>query len=100
MALQKSFENASGNQGDHWEIASIHINNLDDSLEVRWALFKSSADFSAGKRRMEETKSIIIEPLPASMNGLITSIVASSKITPATDQLPTDTPFFDGATNV
>jgi len=99
MALQKSFERASGVTGDHWEVASIHMDILGGQMDVRFALFKSKGDFNLGKRQMEETRSMTI-PLPASVTGIITSIFAQAKVQLTSDQQPGDTPFFEGATDV
>jgi len=99
MALQKSFERASGVQGDHWEVVSIHMDILGGQMDVRFALFKSKVDFDSRKTQMEEIRSMTI-PLPASVTGIITSIFAQAKVQTTSDQQPGDTPFFEGAIDV
>lgn len=99
MALQKSLVNNQGHTGDYWDIVSIHMDILGDWMDVRLSLFKDEAAFTAGSDSME-SRNLTISPLPASMNGILTSIFAQIKTQVTSDQEEGDTPFFDGATDV
>lgn len=102
MALQKSFENSSGNIGDYWRVDQIGMSRQDMKLEVRMNLYRSKVDRNSGKRRMDEQKVLVLEIPPAgtTLSQMIAGIYTQAKITPTNDQASTDIPFFDGAVDI
>lgn len=102
MALQKSFENSSGNTGDFWRIDSLTLERVGRTMEVRINLYKSKTLRDGGKRRMDEQK-VLNLPIPSgstTLSQLIAGIYSDAKVTPTSDQAPIDTPFFQGATDI
>lgn len=102
MALQKSFENSQGHVGDYWRVDQVDMQRNTMKLEARLHLYKSKVDRDGGKRRMNEQKLLVLD-IPAgstTLNQIISGIYTQAKTTPTGDQSPTDTPFFEGATDV
>lgn len=102
MALQKSFENASGNTGDFWRVDAISMERSGMKMECRLNLYKSKFARDGGKQRMDEQK-VLNLPIPAgstTLAQLISGIYSDAKITITSDQAPGDTPFFEGAIDI
>ena len=102
MALQKEFETPTGNSGNYWRVDSVSLERKDMKMECRLNLYKSKADRDSGKRRMDEQRVMVLD-IPAgstTLAQLVSGIYTSAKTTPTSDQVPSDTPFFDGATDV
>ena len=99
MALQKSFENDAGNSGDYWRIDQIILERMGKKMECRLNLYRSKTDRDGGKRRMDEQRVLNLD-IPSGLAQFISGIYTDAKITPTSDQADTDTPFFQGATDI
>jgi len=97
MALQKSFENSAGFTGDYWRIEDVHMERRNMQMDVRFGLFKSASDRTAGKSEMGISKNIT---MPIQLANLINYIYTEAKLRTTSDQASTDTPFFQGATDI
>ena len=102
MALQKSFETPTGNSGDYWRVDQITMERNGMKMECRLNLYKSKADRTNGKRRMDEQRVLNLD-IPAgstTLAQLISGIYSNAKTKITNDQASGDVPFFDGAVDV
>ena len=75
MALQKAYEDKSGNIGDYWRVDSIQLERDGMMLEARLNLYKSKADRAGGKKRMRHQIQVTM-PIPAG-NPTLGALIAA-----------------------
>jgi hypothetical protein len=100
MALQKMLENGAGNSGDYWRVDGIHLERKGGKMEARIHQYKSKADRTAGKNKMDGMKTLVVKiPGPAA-KILLDAIYLATKTTRTGDQQADEQPYFKDAVDV